>query len=256
MCDTATDNTNTVYNVRAIQDDTNTVYNVPSQETTNVLCLHGYGQDQVIFKRKLRDYLKRETSHHLCFHFLDAEYEICEYKLVMKNGACSTTETYQSRTWFNEVVDTDKVGCVKYDPKVAEEPCQRVIEYIRNNSITALLGFSQGAILIDTLMRHHHVPEIKACLLFCGCSYWSPTQVDTSDPTKIVRDPLQTVVPTLHVVSKDDTVVPFQLAPNDGNTIVHVKDSGKHNVCTVKSKIWHYCDFLSSGDLNKLSPIL
>ena len=182
----------------------------------NVLCLHGCNQTEKMFRDLLKNYIKLgEKQYNLKFHFTEAVYD----------------HPQGGKTWYCQPLDVKEIGSIKYDEELVSKTLDYIGELIVKLEIDVLLGFSQGANVVDTFLSHRDHPNIKRCVLLSGYSL-----IDEN------RKPVD--IPCLSVVSKEDTIVPMSLTPTDYNeNIVLIHDKG-HKLPTSNPQIRQICSFM------------
>ena len=186
----------------------------------NVLCLHGCNQTQEMFKRLLKNYIKfGEKQYGLKFHFTEAKYD-------HPDGG---------KTWYNKPLNVADIGSIKYDEDLVSDTLDDIETIIKDNNIHVLLGFSQGANVVDTFISHRD-SGIKCAVIMSGYSL-----VDVKELTR-----KELTMPLLGVVSNSDTVVPIEYNPTE-MTLIH--DKG-HKLPTRNSEIRKICIFMQTQEYN------
>lgn len=189
----------------------------------NVLCLHGCNQTQSMFEGFMKNIVKMgEKQHNLNFIFTEAEHD-------HPNGG---------KTWYNKPLDVKEIGHIAYDIDLTKDALTKLSDTIKTNNIDVLLGFSQGANVVDTYMAHCDHHSIKRVVLMCGYSLVedAPISIDTS---------------CLSVISANDKIVPFELDPGSSKlrySKSHViKHEKGHVLPTSKPMMRSICNFIQSG---------
>ena len=168
----------------------------------NVLCLHGYRQNETVFKERSGAFRKM-LKKHMNFVFLSAPHELPEPANLAR-----TAEARERGWWFSRsdrsysALDVSDV-CIGFEESVqlVKEMCEK------QGPFDGLLGFSQGAAFTSLLcaMAQNssgglHL-QFKFALLIAGfksllsahsCLYLSPVDM-----------------PTFHVIGVNDRVIPI-----------------------------------------------
>lgn len=76
-----------------------------------------------------------------------------------------------------------------------------------NLDIHVLLGFSQGANVVDTFLAYKGNPRIKCAVIMSGYSLVDPKRVSHT-------------IPVLGVISEIDDIVPHNLNPTQGKILI------------------------------------
>ena len=171
-------------------------------EKLNILCLHGYRQNDSIFKDRsgaLRKLLKR----HVEFSFLSAPHVIPDAEQVQVDRPGQQLGWWFSRPErsYNALDRTDT--CVGFD-----ETLQCVQEaFHRHGPFDGVMGFSQGAALVSLLcsmkQREPSGPlDFKFAILFAGFKSL------LSEHTQYYSQAIH--VPSLHTIGLQDAVIPSQ----------------------------------------------
>ena len=111
---------------------------------------------------------------------------------------------------YSSVEISDKDFCI-------EKTLDRVDAAVREHKISVLVGFSQGANVVDTYLRYHpNGKNIKVAILIAGFGFYDPKPKINSD----------TFVFSFH--SKDDEIVPIQMCPQNYRRLDVVLYDGGH----------------------------
>ena len=185
----------------------------------NVLCLHGCNQTEGMFRDLMKNYIRLgEKQYGLKFHFMEGQYD-------HPNGG---------KTWYNKPLDVKEIGSIVYDEELTKDTLCHLDRLIDENQIDVLLGFSQGANVVDTFMTHAKHPNIKRVVLMSGYSLIDPTN--------------QTVnVPCLSVISESDTIVPHLLNPTNYKKSHVIPHNKGHKLPTSNKTIRDICEFIQIG---------
>ena len=185
----------------------------------NVLCLHGCNQSEGMFRELMKNYVRLgEKQYNLKFHFMEAQYN-------HPNGG---------KTWYNKPLDVKEIGSIVYDEELTKDALTHLNQVINEYNIDVLLGFSQGANVVDTFMTHGGHPNIKRVVLMSGYSL-----IDLSN--KMVD------TPCLAVISESDTVVPHILNPTNYHESHIFKHYKGHKLPTSNKTIRDICIFIQTG---------
>lgn len=151
-----------------------------------ILCLHGCRQTANIFNFILSPFIIKS-----------------EHKYYFINGQHKCGE---GNMWYSEKF---KVGESNYIPKIVDPTLHQISNAIQDNNINMLLGFSQGANVVDTYLQLSRDARIERAILFSGFSF-----------KNITRDSL---VPVITVYSKTDNIVDPKYSPVyiNNRTLVH-----------------------------------
>lgn len=180
----------------------------------NVLCLHGCNQTETMFRQLFKNYIRLgEKQYNLKFYFIEAKYD-------HPDGG---------KTWYNKSLEVSKIGQIEYNYDLTNDCLDDIGDFIKEYNIDALLGFSQGANVVDTFLSHRDHPTIKCAVIMSGYSLIDPNRNDID-------------IPLLGVISKEDTVVPFELNPTE-EVLIH--DKG-HKLPTRNPEIRQICTFLQT----------
>jgi predicted esterase len=184
----------------------------------NVLCLHGCNQTQEMFEGLMKNFVRLgEKQYNLKFFFTEAKYD-------HPNGG---------KTWYKRPLEVSQIGSIPYEDDLVRETLNDIDELIEENNIQVLLGFSQGANVVDTFLGYKGNKKIKCAVIMSGYAL-----VDTN------RENVD--VPVLGVISEKDDVVPYKLNPTQyfvHNVIMH--DKG-HKLPTQNSIIRQICTFMQT----------
>ena len=153
----------------------------------NVLCLHGTCQSADAFSGHMKEFLKFARQAKLRPHYITAPFihpDRGHQWVARKAGDHDYLPSF------------DNVGEYIYS-------LDMIITYIKDHNISVLLGFSEGACMIDTLMRTMHdcLTQIKSVILCSGMSF-------SNSPLFVPRH-----IRVLNVISTADNIVPFECKP-------------------------------------------
>jgi len=166
-----------------------------------VLCLHGYRQNETLFRERTGA-LRKLTKRHIDFVFISAPHEIPE------PANLSRPEGERERGWwfsrperaYNALDQTDV--CIGF-----EESLQFIQEtFEAQGPFDGLLGFSQGAAFVSLLCTLRRDPasaiQFKFAILIAGFKSLVAQHAD------FYREPLE--CPTFHTIGETDAVIPTQ----------------------------------------------
>lgn len=162
-----------------------------------VLCLHGCCQSGEAIAHYMKNLIKIcESLANIDFVFLDAQYD----------------HSVKGRHWFPEQLEIEKIGKIAISDVTWGPTLDYVEEAITTQQPDVVIGFSQGANVLDTYLSKKDSYGIKRAVLFSGYSLM--------DDERKPRD-----LPVLVVHGTNDEVVPFELYPRYPHTrlIEHTK---------------------------------
>ena len=167
----------------------------------------------------MKGYIKEGNRHGVRFFFMEGTHEHPE----------------RGRCWTFDLLKPSDVGSVFLSTQEVE-PCVRPIgETIEELQIDALLGFSQGAAMVDAFLSTKEGHRIQKVVLM------SPFSVLRKESKK------EHTVPTFFVVDDEDTVATPDLIPVeeylDVRWLLHKKG---HKITTSRTHVKEICSFLSS----------
>ena len=179
----------------------------------NVLCLHGCNQTQEMFQRLMKNYIRLgEKQYNLKFHFTEAKYD----------------HPLGGKTWYNKPLNVSDIGSIEYNEKLVSDILDDIAILIEENNINVLLGFSQGANVVDTFLTYRP-GLVERAIIMSGYSLVDPDRKISNTPVMIVS-------------SEQDTVVPCKLNPQYEKTSTLVHDKG-HKLPTRNTQIREICTF-------------
>lgn len=166
--------------------------------TLNVLCLHGYRQNENVFRERSGAFRKM-LKKHVNFVFVSAPHEI--------PNLARTAEAKERGWWFSRgdrsynALDVSDV-CIGFEESIqlVKETCERL------GPFDGLLGFSQGAAFTSLLCAlaqscsdSFNLP-LKFALLIAGFKSLLSTH------SYLYHTPID--IPTFHVIGVNDRVIP------------------------------------------------
>jgi len=179
----------------------------------NVLCLHGCNQTQEMFQRLMKNYIRLgEKQYNLKFHFTEAKYD----------------HPLGGKTWYNKPLNVSDIGTIEYNEKLVSDALDNIVLLVKENNISVLLGFSQGANVVDTFLTYRP-GLVERAVIMSGYSLVDPDRKTSNIPVMIVS-------------SEQDTVVPCKLNPRYEKTSTLVHDKG-HKLPTRNTQIREICTF-------------
>ena len=185
----------------------------------NVLCLHGCNQTQAMFEGLLKNFMKLgEKQYNLKFHFTEAKYD----------------HPVGGKTWYNKPLNVPEIGSIPYDHDLVIDTLTDISEIIKKENINVLLGFSQGANVVDTFLSHMNLedhPTIKRAVLFSGYSLVDENRKDIN-------------VPALTIISEIDDIVPHKFNPTGYKEMQVLKHDKGHKLPTQNPQIRQICNFM------------
>jgi predicted esterase len=167
-----------------------------------------------MFKSILREFIKiGEKDYNMQFFFLEGEYK-------RDNG----------KQWFDQDLNLDQIGKLRYPEDISEtivHKClSRLHQFIVDNSIDVLFGFSQGGNVINTYINHfiYHDYHIKYAVIFSGYNF-------IHDSLNIQHPPL------LNVFSEADDIVKPMYRPTNYDHLEEMTHDKGHKMPTSKPMI-------------------
>jgi predicted esterase len=177
-----------------------------------------------MFRDLLKNYMRLgEKQYGIVFHFMEAKYD-------HPNGG---------KTWYKRPLDVKEIGKIPYDEELVKDTLDDLTKVIKDNSIDVLLGFSQGANVVDTFLAYRGDPNIKRAVIMSGYSL-----VD-HDRKKEIN------VPIVGVISEADDVVPHNLNPGNYTESYVINHDKGHKLPTSNGIIRQLCTFMQTGTFIK-----
>ena len=194
------------------------------KQVVNVLCLHGCNQTEAMFRDLLKNYIRLgEKQYSLKFHFMEAKYD----------------HPLGGKTWYKRPLDVAEIGKILYDEELVDDTLDDVQKMIDDNGIHVLLGFSQGANVVDTFLAYRGHDNIKCAVIMSGYSLVDPNRKADID------------VPVIGVISEADEVVPYQLNPTNYTESHVIKHDKGHKLPTSNITIRQILTFMQTASFNK-----
>ena len=166
-----------------------------------VLCLHGYRQNETLFRERTGAFRKL-TKRHIDFVFISAPHEIPELANL------SRPEGERERGWWFSRPERAYSALDRTDLCIGfEESLELVREtFDAQGPFDGLLGFSQGAALVSLLCTLQRDPassiHFKFAIMIAGFKSLVAPHAD------FYREPLE--CPTFHTIGATDAVIPTQ----------------------------------------------
>lgn len=208
----------------------------------NVLCLHGCNQTQEMFAQLLKHYIRiGEKQYNLKFYFTEAKYD----------------HPLGGKTWYQQPLNVADIGKIEYSKELVGDTLDDISRIIAEKNITVLLGFSQGANVVDTFLKYQK-HDIRRAVLMSGYSLvvtkLFPEESGLLPESTFAKQKGENTpinVTAMNVISDADTVVPSHLCPGGYNvsrqrTLKH--DKG-HKLPTQAAHIREICEFCALSQL-------
>lgn len=184
-------------------------------EPINVLCLHGCRQNADDFRKHLKDFCKISKNAKINLFFIDGP-----FNHQIRGKTWVIREKEQNDEWLPDF----------YDPAKYQMSIDIIIDNIITHNCTVLLGFSEGACMIDTFLRTQHkiLSKLTHCVLMNGTSFPNaPIEINSAISLDI-----------LSVISENDMIVKISDKPIYDSTfkesILH-HDKG-HNIPRIREQ--------------------
>lgn len=188
--------------------------------SVNVLCLHGCNQTTDMFKELLKNYIRLgEKQYNLKFHFMEGKYD----------------HPNKGKTWYKQPLDVSQIGKIPYDEDLVMDTLNNVDKMINENDISVLLGFSQGANVVDTFLAYKSNNKIKYAVLMSGYSLVDENRKEEID------------IPCLSIISEVDDIVKHDLNPTGYKESYVIKHDKGHKLPTSNTTIRQILTFMQSG---------
>ncbi len=168
-----------------------------------VLCVHGYRQNDTMFREKSGAFRKLSKKH-MDFHFVCAPHIIPEEK----NLALPPPE--QERGWWFSKLDKSYRALDETDICIGYEDSVQLIlrEFETNGPFDGILGFSQGAAFASILCALKSNPQYYTKLDFKFAIIVAGFKSLLRVHRKMYEEPID--CPTFHTVGESDAVIPSQ----------------------------------------------
>ena len=191
----------------------------PSPTIITMGCLHGCNQTASMFQNLLKQFNEKAGKSNIRLVFLEAQYD----------------HPLGGKTWYSIPLDVQDIGTAPLDLEQAAPTMELVDKFVAEHGVQVLLGFSQGANVVDTWFAlRPDQQQVKTAVLLSGYSF-----VNTESMTRSCRA-------CLNVTSSSDQVVKAIFAPTVGypNVVAaEVHDKG-HKIPTSKPQLQRIVDFI------------
>ena len=166
-----------------------------------VLCVHGYRQNDTVFREKTGAFRKL-VKKHIDFHFISAPHVLPE-----ENNEARPAPEREKGWWFSKpdksyrALDETDV-CIGYDDSL-----QLIVkEFETNGPFDGVLGFSQGASFVSLLCTLKRDPKYKLDFKFAIIVAGFKSLLSAHRP--MYEEPID--CPSFHTVGESDAVIPSQ----------------------------------------------
>ncbi|KAJ7220441.1 serine hydrolase-domain-containing protein [Mycena haematopus] len=204
-----------------------------STMSKTVLVLHGFTQNASIFSKRLGA-LRKECGKNVDLVFVDGPIILQPVDIGGTTpealNSAEVTETNDARAWWN------------WDPNSSEarglsESLELIRDVLKTRTFDGVLGFSQGATFAALLTALLERPEVYPPFLIDGRAPHPPFKFCVAVSGFKLKDDIANVIygtsfstPTLHIIGKNDIVVPEersrQLVNISANARVEEHDGG------------------------------
>ena len=166
-----------------------------------MLCIHGYRQNDTIFREKSGAFRKL-LKKHLDFHFISAPHVIPEEKDLAR------PEPEQERGWWFSKPERSYRALDETDVCIGYEESLQLVqrEFESNGPFDGVLGFSQGASFVSLLCILRNDPKYKLDFKFAVVVAGFKSLL--SAHVHMYSDPID--CPSFHTVGENDAVIPSQ----------------------------------------------
>ncbi|CAF0783637.1 unnamed protein product [Didymodactylos carnosus] len=221
-----------------------------------ILCLHGYRQNSTIFREKTGS-LRKLLKKHADLIYIDAPHLIPETTAELvesTNSEAANSEEHnhqqvdrsnQRGWWFSTSNQT-------YDPLKltdCDKGFQESIEYVTNfiqsqtEPFDGILGFSQGASFVTLLLLSLNSNSQLSFRFVMLIASFKSGQTQHKDYYKN-----QINIPSLHIIGKNDQVIPFKMSEDLANDCfkepINFYHDGGHFIPTTSEARLCYTEFL------------
>jgi len=173
----------------------------------NILALHGCHQTVPLFKNMIKYFVDKLVESNMNIYFLEAKYDHPGQKKF---------PNWKNKTWYAKPLDIDEIGKIPYSPNLVNDVMDDIESAITKFNINILVGYSQGANVVDTYLGYRNDDRIKCAILFSGYSL--------VDQMRGLAD-----CPILVVHSENDKIVLFRYKPSKYNNIEIYFHNDEHN---------------------------
>lgn len=182
----------------------------------NVLCLHGCNQNMDMFQRLLKDLISIGSKENLEFFFMEAKYD---HPLGLK-------------TWYKIPLNVADIGKIEMNHDMVSDTLNDVDEKIKEHNISVLLGFSQGANVVDTFLAYKGSNQIKCAVMMSGYSLVDPMRQKIN-------------IPVLNVLSHEDDIVPSKYTSVEYTNVTTIEHNKGHKLPSSKPQLRSICSFMA-----------
>lgn len=184
----------------------------------NVGILHGCRQDNIMMKSLFKDYEKKIKSK--CpgtnFFYLEGQYPHVD----------------SGKMWYQTHLDLERIGTDDIPESDIIDTMQYVDNFVKENNINILVGFSQGGNVVSSYLRLYDCSwTIKCAIIMAGYDFprYQGIQID---------------IPVLFIGSESDSIVNIDLKPfNCSNMKIMLHEKG-HIICQRGSFITEISNWL------------
>lgn len=184
----------------------------------NVLCLHGCCQNQEIMKDLMKNFIKIGEKYDLNFFFTEAKYD----------------HPIEGKTWYKRLINVEDIGNIHYDVTFVQSTLDDIKEIITQHNISCLIGFSQGANVVDTYLGYMSDHRVKSAVMFSGFSLCDESRK-------------KSLVPIINVISDQDTIVSNKMAPSAYYSIIEIKHDDGHTIPKFEHIYLNICSFIKKN---------
>lgn len=172
-----------------------------------------------MFESILKPLVKFGEKYDTQFYFIEGMYDYIDH----------------GKTWYNKPLVIEDIGKITYDGELIKECMIQIDQFVIENDINALLGFSQGGNVVDTYLRSDCLGKMKIekVVIISGYSFVYPTEISL----------LQT--PLLSIFSANDEIVRPEFKPVFYKNIEEIEHDKGHKIPTQKPILRRICEFLS-----------
>ena len=135
------------------------------QAKINVLCLHGYTQNNTLFSKTINVLFKKNESSHLRFLVPNGNYIVSDGNYIV-----SEEETREvGGSWKTESFTK------LYTYENIQESIDYIKDFIKEERIDCVLGFSQGAVFSSILLSQNILLDCKMAVIIAGSGIQDPS---------------------------------------------------------------------------------
>jgi len=171
----------------------------------NILCLHGCNMTLETFQSCFSNMLhicKNDTN--MKFFFMEAKYD----------------HPLGGKTWYHKPLNVTDIGHELYDENLVSDTIHDLDQFIIDNKINILLGFSQGGNVVDVYLKYFNTQKlIKQAVIMSSYSLVNNNEPIIDDTTSV-----------LCVISDEDTIVASNLYPKNYTNALLLKHNKGHKI--------------------------